>query len=114
MNANEIMLIGGRPMFYAPNGQPISLVLYEELSAIDFMRRVALDSFITYDGHAVDVSTVFLFHDHGFRGGPPVIWETMVFGYPGEGQYRYTSPIDAIKGHIEICKALRDGPPDHV
>lgn len=28
----------------------------------------------------VDISTVFLGLDHSFRGGPPVVWETMFFG----------------------------------
>lgn len=27
-----------------------------------------------------EVSTVFLGFDHNWRGGPPVLWETMVFG----------------------------------
>ena len=46
------------------------------------------------------VSTVFLGIDHGFRGGEPVLWETMMFG----GDYdlacdRYRSRRDAIVGH---------------
>ena len=46
------------------------------------------------------VSTVFLGIDHGFRGGDPVLWETMMFG----GNYdlacdRYRSRKDAIVGH---------------
>lgn len=46
------------------------------------------------------VSTVFLGIDHGFRGGEPVLWETMMFG----GNYdlacdRYRSRRDAIVGH---------------
>jgi len=46
------------------------------------------------------VSTVFLGIDHGFRGGDPVLWETMMFG----GNYdlacdRYRSRRDAIVGH---------------
>ena len=46
------------------------------------------------------VSTVFIGIDHGFRGGDPVLWETMLFG----GDYdlacdRYRSRRDAIVGH---------------
>jgi hypothetical protein len=46
------------------------------------------------------VSTVFLGIDHGFHGGDPVLWETMMFG----GAYdlacdRYRSRKDAIVGH---------------
>jgi hypothetical protein len=41
-------------------------------------RRVARDA-ITAD---IFVSTVFLGFDHGWGDGPPVLWETMVFGGP--------------------------------
>ena len=48
------------------------------------------------------VSTVFLGLDHSFSDeGPPVLWETMVFGGPWkyEPQERYTSYEDALIGH---------------
>jgi NADPH-dependent ferric siderophore reductase len=56
----------------------------------------------------VFVSTVFLGldHDHS-RKGPPVLWETMIFG--GEHhQYmrRYTSRVDALAGHIEAVQLV--------
>ena len=46
------------------------------------------------------VSTVFLGVDHNFRGGDPVLWETMMFG----GDYdlacdRYRSKQEALVGH---------------
>lgn len=44
-------------------------------------RRVARDTIVD-DDQAVVVSTVFLGLDHNFDGGPPVLWETMVFGGP--------------------------------
>lgn len=49
----------------------------------------------------VEVSTVFLGLDHGFlESGPPVLWETMIFGGPlDQEQWRYTSREDAEKGH---------------
>lgn len=48
----------------------------------------------------VEVSTVFLSLDHSFTGGPPVLWETMIFGGPfDEWQDRYTSNLDALRGH---------------
>lgn len=53
------------------------------------------------------ISTVFLCLDHGWESGPPVLWETMVFG--GEfsnDQERYTSHDDAVKGHIEWVKKV--------
>lgn len=49
----------------------------------------------------VDVSTVFLGLDHSFgMPGPPVLWETMIFGGPHDGYSdRYTSHADAMAGH---------------
>ena len=51
----------------------------------------------------VTVSTVFLGLDHNFgESGPPVLWETMVFGGTGEledYQERYSSRADALDGH---------------
>ena len=48
------------------------------------------------------VSTVFLVLDHQFEDdGPPLLWETMVFGLEGddEVQERYSSYEDAVAGH---------------
>lgn len=47
------------------------------------------------------VSTVFLGLDHSFcDAAPPLLWETMVFGGPLDGeQARYNSLEDAMGGH---------------
>lgn len=37
------------------------------------------------------VSTVFLGLDHGYMGGPPILWETMVFGGPMNNHQRRCS-----------------------
>ncbi len=42
-------------------------------------RRVAADE-LTINGEDVRISTVFLGMDHSWEGGPPILWETMVFG----------------------------------
>lgn len=67
-------------------------------------RHVAQDSI---DG--VRVSTVFLGLDHSFCGGPPILWETMVFdGTLDQEQRRYSTYEDAVKGHAEmLAKVLR-------
>jgi hypothetical protein len=51
----------------------------------------------------VRISTVFLGLDHNFRDhGPPVLFETMVFGGPEDGFFeRYSSWSDADRGHTE-------------
>lgn len=57
-----------------------------------------------------DVSTVFLGLNHNWRReGPPVLWETMVFGgrLDARMQSRYTSYEDALKGHEAILAAIR-------
>ena len=52
----------------------------------------------------VNVSTVFLGLDHQFGDGPPVLWETLVFGGVLDGEMRrYTSRAAALAGHQEMC-----------
>ena len=48
------------------------------------------------------VSTVFLGVDHSFGlGGPPLLYETMIFGVPGMESYleRYATRDEALAGH---------------
>ena len=55
------------------------------------------------------VSTTFLALDHNFAGGPPLLWETMVFGGPLDGeQERYTSRDDALAGHRRWVEHVKD------
>lgn len=59
-----------------------------------------------FDG--VDVSTVFLGLDHGFNGGAPVLWETMVFGGEhDEYQERYNTKEQALEGHERIIDMVK-------
>ena len=54
------------------------------------------------------VSTVFLGIDHGFDGGPPVLFETIVFG--GEGSsymQRYCTYEGALEGHDETVNLVK-------
>jgi hypothetical protein len=55
----------------------------------------------------VCVSTVFLGLDHNFlRTGPPVLFETMIFGVPfvSEWQRRYCTWDEAVDGHKAACR----------
>lgn len=54
------------------------------------------------------VSTVFLGLDHNFgREGPPILFETMVFGGPCDGeQNRYATWDEAAQGHQTMLKRL--------
>jgi hypothetical protein len=61
-------------------------------------------------GRKVRVSTVFLGLDHNYSGrGKPVLWETLVFGGPLDGeQDRYTSHAAAFKGHQAMCRRVTE------
>jgi len=53
----------------------------------------------------VTVSTVFLGVDHNFGSGPPLVFETMIFGGPlDETQYRYATRAQALAGHEAAIK----------
>lgn len=59
------------------------------------------------------ISTVFLAIDHRFHGeGPPLLWETAVFGLErddpdGGVRKRYAFKAEAIIGHDEVVAAMR-------
>lgn len=55
------------------------------------------------------VSTIFLGLDHGFGGGSPVLFETMIFG-PGEERdcFRYCTRDEALAHHDQLVGKLRD------
>lgn len=58
----------------------------------------------------VSVSTVFLALDHSFAGGgPPVLFETLVFGgsLDGEGE-RYQTKDEAASGHERWVQRVED------
>lgn len=61
------------------------------------------------------VSTVFLGMDHQYGDGPPLLYETMVFGFDEKGErdyadrecYRYSTWDDAEAGHAAVVKQLQ-------
>lgn len=54
------------------------------------------------------VSTVFLGLDHCFTGGPPLLWETMVFGgRHHEFQARYSLESAAREGHTAAVRMVQ-------
>lgn len=55
-----------------------------------------------YVAGGVQVSTVFLGLDHSWGHGPPLLWETMIFGGEHDDyQDRYSTYDDAVAGHAE-------------
>lgn len=56
-----------------------------------------------------DISTVFLGIDHRFGDGPPLLYETMIFGGAHEGhQCRYSTRDEALLGHSEAVKMVKE------
>ena len=48
------------------------------------------------------LSTVFLGLDHSFGRGPPLLYETMIFGGEhDQEQWRYSTHEEAIEGHAK-------------
>ena len=63
-------------------------------------RRVAETWVTLVDKDDVHVSTVFLGLDHNYGPGPPLLFETMVFGGPmNDERYRYATWDEAAAGH---------------
>ena len=55
------------------------------------------------------VSTVFLSINHNFGKGRPILWETLVFGGPLDGEcYRYETRLQAGQGHEKMVQRVRD------
>lgn len=53
----------------------------------------------------VDISTVWLGMNHGFGGGPPMIYETMIFGGSLDGWVdRYSTRGSARIGHADAVR----------
>jgi hypothetical protein len=93
--------------------QPVQIKSMDELKEFyakpfEETKRVARTQ-IDGDCH---VSTVFLAVDHQFTpGGPPVLFETMIFGGPAgeEDQWRYCTWDEAVAGHERVVKAVLEG-----
>jgi hypothetical protein len=54
------------------------------------------------------VSTVFLGLDHNWGGGPPLVFETMLFTDDERDQslWRYSTWDEAVAGHAEVVSAV--------
>lgn len=81
------------------------LVWGQWFETADQQRVVARDTI-----GAVRVSTVFLGVDHNWcADGPPILWETLIFGGPHDGwQQRYSSLKNAYAGHVKALQFIRD------
>lgn len=97
--------------YYDRNNRPLSLDEYATLLRDREYKRVCSDYVGSYW-----VSTVWLGLDHAFMGGPPLVFESMVFADTaedsselGEDRFsdRYTTEHQAVLGHYEIVAAVQ-------
>jgi hypothetical protein len=59
----------------------------------------------------IRVSTAFLGLDHNFGEGPPLIFETMIFGGEhNEEQWRYSTWAEAEAGHARAVAVAEQAP----
>lgn len=94
-----------RNLYYDWDGRPISVEEFERLHAGE--RHVALD-YLACGDQQIKVSTVWIGIDMGFGGGPPIIFETMVFGGPlDQAQERYSTRQQAEDGHAFMLMRLQ-------
>jgi hypothetical protein len=91
--------------YFGPDGEPIGMWDWCRLMRDEASHRVAL----TELPGGVEVSTVWLGLDHNFGAGPPLIYESMVFGGPLDHvQQRYPNRVAALAGHDQLVAAARD------
>lgn len=71
-------------------------------------RQVAHVTLFPGSDQEVSVSTVFLGLNHNFSDkGPPILFETMVFGGKFDGeQRRYSTYKAAEEGHLQVCEMV--------
>lgn len=95
--------------YYDMNGQPLELMdamrLFEGRSNAERVAKTEHDH--------VTVSTVHLVIDHGYGDGPPLIFETMIFGgQHADEQWRYSTREEAEDGHHRACEIAFNVPVD--
>lgn len=94
-------------MYYDRKGQPMEME--EWALALEDIGARLIGHTVLPDGTLV--STVWLGLNHGFHGGPPLIFETMVFATANTraGELdcqRYATEKDARVGHEEMVAKL--------
>ena len=56
----------------------------------------------------IEVSTVFLGLNHQFGDGPPLLFETLVFGGKLDGEMcRYSTWDQAVSGHLRVVERVK-------
>jgi hypothetical protein len=96
-------------LWFDRQGQSIDAITANTLLMDRAYQRVALTRITSRADRTLDwrVSTVWLGTNYNFLGGPPIIFETMVFGRDGgEQQWRWCTENQAIAGHAQAVAKL--------
>lgn len=91
--------------YYDMDGKPMDMMAWAVMFEDHAKRRVG--STTVWPGWWV--STVLLGMDHSFHGGPPIIFETMVF-HPKQSDVemdRYSTKEEALAGHWAMVRRMR-------
>ena len=97
--------------YYDKQGKPLDGALAWARLFEDGSYRHVAEDFVVRGNHPVRVSTVYLGLDHQYGDGPPLIFETMVFGgvFDGE-QERYSTLEQAQAGHAAMVQRVSGKP----
>lgn len=89
--------------YYNRDGEPVTPLQW----ARDFENSESRRVDFTEIGD-VEISTVFLGLNHQFGDGPPLIYESMVFGGSLDGEcQRYTTETQARAGHTAMVAKVK-------
>lgn len=104
--------------WYDKSGAPIDMKTAGGLLADNGYKRVGLTEIASRDGSTVHrVSTVWLGLDHSYGDGPPLLFETMVFGesdWSDQDCKRYSTEAEARTGHAETVTLVAATVPDEI
>lgn len=97
----------GQADFYDRQGQPLTIEQYMKLISVpqrqrEKLKRVAETHLSDRGRDGPWVSTVWLGHNHRYGDGPPLIFESMVFGLGEELMDRYATEAEALAGHERV------------
>jgi hypothetical protein len=94
--------------YYDREGKQLGLFEWARLMKNNEYKVVAQDVLVEGD-EPVQVSTIWLGLNMQFLDGPPLIFETMIFGGRYEGyQWRYPTEAAALAGHDQALSLVKD------
>ena len=100
--------------YYDRQGNPLTLMQWAKLVA-NFDYKVVAQTEVGFDR----VSTIWLGLNHNWWGGPPLIFETMIFWFcPDQHEddqecWRYPTEEAALAGHDQAVAYVRDHVNNH-